>query len=168
MIEAWRDIVGWEGLYEVSDVGRVRNARTGHVKKISPHKTLGYAFFTMKAAGRKQKTTTVHAEMARAFIGPRPDGCEVLHRDGDRMGNRLGNLRYGTRAENVKDTIRHGRVPHGERQHNAKLTEQDVIAIRKDWRGSRRLSRKYGVCRQTVDDVKAGKSWKHLLQTGSI
>lgn len=56
-------------------------------------------------------TTSVHRLVALAFIGPCPEGMEVLHINGEPDDNRLENLRYGTRAENVADTIRHGRHP---------------------------------------------------------
>lgn len=168
MTEEWRPIAGWEGLYEVSSIGRVRSLCFGtpRLRKIKPHPTLGYACFTMKSSGRKQKSTNVHVEMARAFFGPCPKDHEVLHRDGDRMGNRLDNLRYGTRAENVSDTMAHGRVPKGEGHCHAKLNDEQVLAIRADPRGARRLSKAYGVSRGTIGYIRAGKAWRHLLPGG--
>lgn len=54
------------------------------------------------------KTRFVHHLVLEAFVGPMPEGHEGCHRDGDRTNNHLGNLYWGTRAENVRDAIEHG------------------------------------------------------------
>lgn len=68
----------------------------------------GYPYVTLTKQG-KQKAHGVHQLIALAFIGPRPDGQEVLHSDGDPLNCTLGNLSYGTHGENMHDRIRHGR-----------------------------------------------------------
>lgn len=55
------------------------------------------------------KTSPVHTWVALTFLGPRPEGQEVRHLDGDPGNNTLGNLAYGTPSENRYDTVRHGR-----------------------------------------------------------
>lgn len=60
--------------------------------------------------GRLRKTRLVHHLVAAAFHGPRPDGLNVLHGDGNHTNNRPGNLRYGTQSDNMKDGIQHGTV----------------------------------------------------------
>ncbi len=54
----------------------------------------------------------VHALVALAFIGPRPDGYDVMHIDGTRTNNAVGNLRYGTRSENCLQAYAEGRRAH--------------------------------------------------------
>lgn len=52
----------------------------------------------------------VHRLVLETFVGPRPEGMEACHNNGDPTDNRLGNLRWDTRSENVKDAVRHGVV----------------------------------------------------------
>lgn len=122
--EEWRDIPGYEGLYQVSDHGRVKSvARTitrsnGHPQTVSERIRKVYA----RASGhlgtslsKKGKITSrdVHSLVMRAFVGERTEGMEVRHLNGDPRDNRLSNLRYGTRSENVQDSMRHG-TAHGQ------------------------------------------------------
>jgi hypothetical protein len=70
---------------------------------------------TLCSNGR-QESWFVHQLVAAAFLGPRPDGLEVRHLDGDPLNNAVSNLAYGTRLENIQDKKRHGT------DHNAKKT----------------------------------------------
>jgi hypothetical protein len=104
----WRPVVGYEGHYEVSDAGRVRSLKRGRVALLKYRvSTKGYPFVQLYLNG-KQITRYVHALVAEAFNGPRPDGLEVRHLDGDNTNNVPSNLTYGTHAENIQDAIRHG------------------------------------------------------------
>lgn len=116
--EEWRPVVGYEGWYEVSSQGRVRSvartvmfadgrARQYDGKQLSTYLGNGYLRTTLKRNG-KDFRAHVHTLVAEAFIGPRPEGQEVCHWDGDRANAELSNLRYGTRIENAADRIRHG------------------------------------------------------------
>lgn len=123
--EIWSDIPGFEGLYRVSNRGRVLSMpRTvGDARKrklpgriLSPKTDRGgYLVVLLYRPGSRPSTRTVHSLVAEAFIGPRPPGCHVLHGDDDPANCDLGNLRYGTPAENERDKIDHGRHPTGSR-----------------------------------------------------
>lgn len=117
--EKWLPIPGWEGAYEVSDMGRVRSLdriivckngvrkpRKGRILRPAPNYG-GYLGVALCAYG-KQVTRHIHVLMMEAFVGPRPEGMDICHKDDDPTGNRLDNLRYGTRAENIHDMIRNG------------------------------------------------------------
>lgn len=114
-VEEWRDVVGFEGLYEVSDQGRIRNVargmgRTfGKILKPSPRGRYGHLTVTLRKDG-KGLTSGVHRHVCRAFHGPAPDEehDNALHWDGDVTNNRPENLRWGTRKDNANDSIRHG------------------------------------------------------------
>lgn len=110
MIEEWRPVVGYEGLYEVSDRGRVRSfprQGTGGGLVSQRLNNRGYPIVSMTRPGH-WATRTVHRLVTEAFIGPRPGGMEVRHLDGNRANAQLSNLSYGTRSENNLDAVGHG------------------------------------------------------------
>ena len=121
-IERWKPVNGHEGIYEVSSHGRVRsvdrtvnysNGRVRHIKGRVRCATLdryGYPIVDLWKQGKGQ-TRTVHSLVAEAFVGPRPDGMQVCHNDGDPTNNRVDNLRYGTHSDNMLDRVRHGTDP---------------------------------------------------------
>jgi len=103
--ENWRDVVGFEGKYEVSNLGRVRSLCCGRIKvlKLGRH---GNGYRTVTPGGRISKL--VHRLVAMAWIGPIPNDKEVNHIDGDKANNRVENLEYVTRRGNVHHAIRTG------------------------------------------------------------
>ena len=117
--ERWKPVKGHEGIYEASSHGRIRSVdrtvtysdgrvcrRKGKVLSVRLDK-YGYQIVGLCNQGKCQ-TRTVHSLVAEAFIGPRPEGMEVCHNDGDRTNNHLDNLRYGTSSDNNLDQLRHG------------------------------------------------------------
>ena len=118
-VEQWKPVSGYEGIYEVSSHGRVRSVdreitdSRGQARRIkgkvrrTPLDKYGYPTVDLWKQGKGQ-TRTVHSLVTEAFIGPRPEGMEVCHSDGDGTNNRLENLRYGTHSENMLDRVRHG------------------------------------------------------------
>jgi hypothetical protein len=143
VVEEWRPVPGFPN-YEVSSEGRVRSLdhvvwggpRAGFYTKKGRMLRPGAAShnYPTVVLGRGN-TRTVHSLVAEAFIGPYPPGQEVRHKDGDRSNPRLENLEYGTRADNVRDAIRHGthvgmQPGMGERIKAARLA-QDPDSYRK-------------------------------------
>jgi hypothetical protein len=109
--EEWRDVPGREG-YEVSSWGNMRswNASRGRRKEPRPMKPWiqkrgGYPAVKLGGGGQN---VTVHSMVMLAFVGPRPDGMDIRHLDGNPRNNHLANLCYGTRSENIYDSVRHG------------------------------------------------------------
>lgn len=103
--EEWRDIPGYEGVYQASDMGRVRRIlKRGPAKKcLKPgHNKKGYPHVSL-CRGGVVRCFDVHTLVLMAFAGPRPDGMEACHRYGHPADNRLSNLRWGTHAANVMD-----------------------------------------------------------------
>ena len=132
MTEVWKDIPDYEGLYQVSNLGRVKSLPRvsrfvgrwgketqrivpGGIRTARVQHPGGYLFLNLSKGGKK-KRWSVHTLVLTAFVGPRPDGMECLHRDGDPSNNRVENLRWGTAQENAADMLRHGT------QHNARKT----------------------------------------------
>lgn len=129
MIETWLPVVGFEGLYEVSDHGRVRSMdrrrrtgagfRTVRGRLLAPsvHVRGGYLYVTLNRPGRKFHRK-VHYLVCSAFNGPRPaDLPHCRHLDGDHLNNVPGNLAWGTPSQNLYDTVAHGRHHGASRDH---------------------------------------------------
>ena len=115
MTEIWKDVVGYEGLYEVSSLGRVRSLdvvdRLGrlHKGKIRAAKDNGNGYQTLplKHDG-KQKMVTVHRMVAIAFVDNPYNLPEVNHIDGDKTNNMASNLEWCDRRHNVKHAVENG------------------------------------------------------------
>ena len=116
MEEIWKPVVGYEGLYEVSNLGRVRSLNyrnTGKVKELISHDNgFGYLIVELRNSGNR-KTYSVHRLVAQAFI-PNPDNLpEVNHRDLCKTNNCLLNLEWCSRKYNLEysDICGRGRYP---------------------------------------------------------
>jgi len=120
---------------------------------------MGYPALTLRAKGRKQWTVTVHTLVAAAFIGPRPDRADIMHRDGSRTNCRADNLKYGSRRENNLDKANHGTDNRGDRNHNSKLTEEQVRRIRAGGFSDTEWAAQLGVSDATVFDARRGRTW---------
>lgn len=126
--EEWRPIPDWEGVYEVSDQGRVRSlsriitSRNGRPYSVrgsiligSAHK-FGYRKVLL-CRDNTARTANVHSLVLLAFVGPLPEGYCTRHLNGDPTDNRLVNLEYGTVSENMRDKRRHGTNPQVNKTH---------------------------------------------------
>lgn len=98
--EVWRAVPGYEGLYEVSDFGRIRNLRTGRILANTPTKK-GYCSVALFFDGTRTRHY-VHRIVLVAFVGPCPVGMETNHKDRAKANNRLSNLEYITGSENMR------------------------------------------------------------------
>lgn len=109
-LEIWLPIAGYEGLYEISALGRIRSLarRTtrGGILKASPG-WAGYLKVSLSKPG-VIRSYHVHRLVAATFLGPCPEGQQVRHLDGDPLNNTLTNLRYGTVSDNALDRVLHG------------------------------------------------------------
>jgi len=113
------------------------------------------------------KRMTVHSLIAAAFYGERSQGHDVRHLNSDKSDNRADNLQYGTRRENLHDSIRLGIHQHGERHYKAKLTiEQAKDIWLRAWRGERQktIAAEYGIGPDEVSRIKTGQRWKHAIE----
>lgn len=174
MEEIWKAIPGYEGIYEVSDQGNVRRLagrRIGgawikaHPMKLTKMK-IGYLMVGLWNVVQTKRT--VHSLVAEVFLGPLQDGHTVNHLNGVKTDNRLENLEYCTRGDNIRHSYALGLSTNfGENNYLAKLTEDKVRTIRakleeSGGRGIRRLGREFGVSHSVIAKIRDRKSWKHV------
>lgn len=170
MTEQWLPVPGFEELYEVSDLGRVRSLCPRRGDGIMRGYVDRYGYRTvLLTRERTAKRYKVHRLVCHAFNGPPPEGLFCGHNNGDPSDNRATNLRWLTRSENSKDMVRHGRhvavrnltpgVGCGTANPSAKYSDETIAAIRADRETGmsiRALAHKHGVSRAHVHHVVAG------------
>ena len=158
--EIWKAVPGYEGRYEVSDLGRVRNIVRGQPLKPWPNGKGGYLQVSLHE-NTVRETFTVHRLVLEAFAGPPGPAQECRHINGDRKDNRLSNLAWATHAENEKDKVLHGTRIRGDKHFWAVLNEAQVLRIREDARPLKAIAGEYGVHIATVSAIRLRKSWRH-------
>ncbi len=170
--EEWRAVVGYEGWYEVSDRGRVRRVapgprtRPGFVLKPQRLKAKpGYWGVRLWNGTGRGVTKKIHLLMADAFLPPKPSPLhEINHRDLDSWNNLLTNLEWMLHGDNVRHAFAGGAAGdrRGGRNANAKLTEDDILAIRLSDTPVVDLAERYGVGVSAIIDIRTLKTWKHI------
>jgi len=176
--EVWKDVVGYEGIYQVSNNGRVRSMTRIVVDSIGiPRKYKGrilsqilnerYYVVSLCHKG-DQKNVGIHSLVLESFVGPRPEGMEACHfPDRDVTNNRLENLRWDTHLANQQDKIIHGTSSKGEKNCKAKVTEDIVRKIRSEYipgiTPRKQLAEKYGIHRDSISAIVKKRTWSHVL-----
>lgn len=178
--EEWRPVVGYEGLYEVSDHGRVRSVarvvvmRNGVPRPIRERllkahvKEYGHRSVALSKNG-VEMTYGVHRLVLLTFGGPPPfPEAATRHIDGDPTNNHPSNLCWGSAADNMADRGRHGRTTMGVDHHLARATPDVVRAIRRRWAAGERqtaLAAEYGLTQPSVSSICRRETWKHITDT---
>lgn len=171
-MEEWRDIPGYPG-YQISNLGNARSldrviysagdSRRGsytrqHKGRILAAKSDAAGYPHCYPFGR------IHCVVLLAFVGVCPAGLEVCHCDGNKLNNRLDNLRYGTQSTNEMDKVAHGTSNRGERHGMAKLTRADVICIRRNVSvTAKAYAAAYNVSESCVRRIRNMKTWSWLF-----
>jgi len=158
----WRAIEGYEGKYAVSDGGEVMSmnfAKSGLPGIMRFNLSRGY--LAVQLGDRKRYT--VHRLVAEAFIGPRPTGMHINHKDGNKKNNSVSNLEYVTPSENQKHSFAIGlQDNHGERHSQAKLTNAKVAEIKRMFSlgfSNKELAAFFHVCPTNIAHIRAGRIW---------
>ena len=155
--------------YEVSSEGVVRRrlggtgAVIGKIIKWHIHTSSGYPDIRF-TIDRKQTAIPVHRIVANAFLGPKPEGMQTRHLDGNKMNNCVANLCYGTAKENNQDKVKHGKSSKGVLNPKNKLTPDSVLKIRsmKNDAKAKDVAFIYGLNESTVYRIWNNKIWSHL------
>ena len=171
-MENWKPVVGYEGLYEVSDQGRVRSVdritRDGRRWKgrvLSTSKVSSGYLHTVLSVDGKYDHVYVHRLVADAFV-PNPQGkLEVNHKDGNKKNNVASNLEWVTHSENGLHSFRvlgrkAAKSMLGKPSPCRKLTDEQVAEIRTGKKSCYALAREYGVSDSTIQNVRNGVSYR--------
>ena len=165
MRESWKPIVGYEGLYEISDHGRVRSLKrvvrlneftNRHQEDIIMKAVLSgpqrqYLKVSLANNGVK-KIFAVHRLVALHFIAPVEGKNFVLHNDDDPLNNHVSNLRWGTQSENMRDITR----LNGWKNRRSKLTQSERMEILGSTDSLKELSARYGIHQTYASKLRNG------------
>lgn len=161
-MEDWKWIKEWKGLYKIYSDGRVYSIRKSIFLK--PDKTnRGYYKVKLYKHGYYEKYKVARL-VAKAFIPNSNNYSQVNHKDGIKVNDNIENLEWCNNSQNSRHAVRVGLWPVGERHCRHKLTERDVLEIRK-LKGKelqRETAVRFGVSRTNVKDIQNYKTWKHL------
>lgn len=171
MNERWAPIAGYDGFYEVSDLGRVKSLKRkclcpqvkGGCRTVPEKMLLGspwgpYLAVTLMKDGTRWRRN-IQWLVADAFLGPKPSPeLEVCHNDSNYTNNRWDNLRYDTRSGNFKDKLKNGTHIRGQNNPWSKLTDAQVVEIRNIGRSmtQQKVADMYGVGQATISKIILG------------
>lgn len=160
--ETWNPVIGYEGVYEVSDFGRVRSidrfdsrGRLLRGRILSPKTQSGGYLCVNLWSHNKGSMHYVHRLVLDAFRGTQPD-AQACHNDGNQTNNKLENLRWGTASDNASDRVIHGTHPAAARTHCPRghmLVEPNLLP-------SKLAKTGYRACRA------CGAEWAYSRQKG--
>jgi hypothetical protein len=176
-MEIWKDIPKFNNEYQISNFGRIRSKHaviirsngTTHTrasKILKPANDKGY----LKGAvcvDKKMITYKIHRLVAEAFVAGCDETKEVNHIDGNKSNNHFLNLEWVNRSENMKHAVKIGLLPvtRGSERTQAKMTEQDVLMIRKMMKEGvprKDICKKLNISVHMYKDVQRGKTWRHV------
>ena len=174
-MEEWKKIY-WAQDYEVSNFGNVRSWKVNPPNKknkvVDQPKILsvkrgsgGYPCVAIRSDEGIKKMPNVHVLVAEAFIGPRPNGMVVCHKNDDKGDARLINLEYGTHSQNKQQALKNGKTPVGEKHPQSKLKNSEVEKIKTMLEEGnlthKQIGDMFGVSRFTIGSIKYGKLRRH-------
>lgn len=174
----WRPVFGYESTYEVSSVGQIRSKKRtvsigknkrevggNFVKPILGSRGYYVVNFT---AGGKRRQHFLHKLVLESFIGPRPDGMDSCHNNGDRLDCSIKNLRWDTKSGNHKDKRKHGTWQVGEKANNSKLKEAVVLEIRRRGLTPAQAVKEFGLSSTNAKRVVSGETWWYLNEQQTV
>lgn len=169
--EIWKPLKDYEGLYEISNMGRVRSLikrgnNTHKIRKTGLDVATGYINIQLRK-NNKPLTKRVHRLVAEAFV-PNPDNKPVVnHIDGNKKNCRADNLEWMTYSENTLHSFKNGlqKKIFGDKNYITKIKDQDVLKIRElisQGKTNKEIAKLYGVNPSQISRIKTGQRRKEL------
>jgi hypothetical protein len=180
MVEQWKAVAEFKGMYEVSNLGRVRSLDHKVRSRWGCLRTVRGQVLNLQLYGRylsvglsknsRLRYIRVHRLVATAFLENPENKPEVHHKKNPKTNNRVSNLEWLTKAEHDVVTMALSQHPKGSKNSCAKLTETQVIEMHQlraqGWL-LRELAALFGTCAANVSNVLAGRRWKHVPVAGT-
>lgn len=169
--EIWKDIIGYEGLYQVSNLGRIfspkRRGSPGCIRKFHTNED-GYCKVGLRVNWKERKFS-VHRLVAEAFIPNLKNKLEINHKNGVKADNHVDNLEWVTSSENAIHAYKFGlrKGPKGELNGKSKLSEFQIKRIRliKEIQPNMReidLAKIFKVSRSLIGQIVRKEAWSHI------
>jgi len=158
--EIWKDIPGFEGLYQASNLGKIKNKNNKILKQFKHKK--GYLMIQL-SKNNKRYDKLSHRLIASAFYGN--SNLTINHIDGNTYNNKIENLEFCTQSENNKHAFRIGLIDRkGEHNSRAKLKEENIIYIRKNKNNytQKYMADMFNVSETTIQFILKYKTWRHI------
>lgn len=157
MTEEWRDVVGYEGLYQVSNFGRIKSLPKYYFgeRMLSPTDNgSGYLIVSL-TKNEKRKNHYIHRIVAEAFIPNKENKPTVNHKDRDKQNNIISNLEWATFSEQIHHVVATGKKPHAKNYTTSRVIElsPEIISAYEKGRSVTDISRKLSICPQTINKV---------------
>jgi hypothetical protein len=168
MEEVWKDVKDFEGLYQVSNLGNVKRLKSkgALIERLIGRSIDRYGYVKrVLCKNGKMFYFTEHRLVGMAFVENPQNKATVNHINGIKTDNRVENLEWNTDLENKQHAVKNGLMDFkGVNHSKCKLTEQQVLEIREIGFSQTRtsLSKKYGVCRNSILGIITGKYWSHI------
>lgn len=183
--ETWKDILNYEGLYQISSLGNVKSLIKSTTKKIKtpggyrqlerilkPALNNGGYFIVTLSKNNHHKTCPIHKLVATAFIPNTNNKPQINHIDCNKLNNSVKNLEWVTAQENSEHAILNGLTTfehlRGENHKNSKLTKKKINQIREDYYINNctlsEIAKNFGICPQTAHEIVTFKMWGHVTQ----
>lgn len=145
--------------------GRGKDSPWINARTIS-HAISSKGYHQISLCGEKGiKQSLIHALVLEVFVGPRPNGYQCRHLDGNKDNNHVSNLSWGTNSENERDKLLHGTSNIGERHSMSKLTNENVIEIRRrrsNGESLKTIANDFSVSIGAISRISIRKTWKHV------
>ncbi len=166
VMEVWKAISGYEGVYEVSNLGNVKRVLKACGTKTGPLKGVvgdGGRIHVNLCKNGVHKVHRVHKLVAETFLGDRPKGMEINHKDHNNKNNNVSNLEYISGKDNIehyRDAVRRGVIKAPDM--SKKLTRDSVVKIRElsPEMTHNALALLFGVSESTIREIVKGEIWR--------
>lgn len=165
--ETWKDIDGFKGHYQVSNIGRVKSIKFIKHRILSQTDNKGYFKIGFILNG-KYTNIGVHRLVGLSFLDGYKDGLEINHKNGIKRDNRVENLEWVEHSVNMNHASVNNLVRKGIKTHDNKLSENEVLKIRSIYKNKkikstyRSLAKDFGVCYKTIGSIIKRKKWRHI------
>lgn len=165
MEEIWKDVKDYKGLYQVSNIGNVKSLRNNKILKFLYRRKEAYASVIL-CDDKKRKQFTVHRLVCVAFLLNPENKEQVNHKNGIKNDNRLENLEWVTRSENIIHAFNIGlkKIKKGQNHGMSKINEIQAKEIKYTHFdiSLKEIGKIYGIKASQVCKIKKGQLWSHI------